>query len=168
MESWRPVHDPRYSGIYEVSDCGQVRSLGRYVNQSRGRGIRWIEGRILKQSTGSSGTRKVSLSRDGVEKTFKVHRLVALAWIPNPDNLPEVDHKDEDRNNNHVSNLQWLTGQKNSERSIAKLYKFRDPLGNIIHIYNLQDYERRTGISARSLCDVYNGKRKQHKGWTKA
>ena len=110
MEQWKPivikVHNTiyDYTGIYEVSNIdGKVRNVKT--------------GRILKQPLNSFGYPVVRLSKDGKARLFKVHRLVATAFVPNPDNLPEVNHKDEDKTNNSVDNLEWSTHQYNSAYS---------------------------------------------------
>ena len=77
---------PGYEGLYEVSDKGNVKSLR--------------SGKLLKQSNNKDGYKMVSLTKNGKSKGFSVHRLVALTFIPNPENLPEVNHKDETHDNN--------------------------------------------------------------------
>ena len=73
------------------------------------------KGRFLKHRKNEDGYHKVGFFRDGKEKTFFVSRLVALHYIPNPENKPEVDHINRDIDNNHVSNLRWATGQENQD-----------------------------------------------------
>lgn len=84
---------------YEVSNVGQIRNVRT--------------GRILKQKIDRFGYCQVCLYKDGVPKWVKVHRLVALAFIPNPKNLPEVNHKDECKTNNRLDNLEWCTSKYN-------------------------------------------------------
>ncbi len=92
---WLPI--PAFEGFYEVSNTGKVRGLKR--------------GKELKQCKRTPGLeyRAVDLSRDNISKTHNVHRLVALAFLPNPLNKPTVNHKDSSPANNHVSNLEWAT-----------------------------------------------------------
>lgn len=102
MSIWKPI--PNYEDLYEVSSDGEVRSLcGRYRNKD-----------ILKQCKGSSGYLLVTLCRKGSQKTVNVHRLVAKVFIPNPDSLPCVNHKDQNRENNSVSNLEWCSYYHNN------------------------------------------------------
>lgn len=138
-----------YAGNYEVSSCGKVFSKGI----------------PLKQET-NSGYRRVSLSLGGISRHLRVHRLVAGAFIPNPFNLPQVNHIDEDKSNNEVSNLEWCTVQKNCEHSKAKYYSLVSPLGERVSIYNLAKYCRENGLNKSHMLSVSKGLRLSHKGWT--
>ena len=106
-EEWRPIEG--YEGLYEVSSYGRVRSLDRYDSRNHFR-----RGRILKLSYDTVGYLIVGLHSNGKAKTYLVHRLVAQAFIPNPDNLPEVNHIDEDKMNNRVDNLEMCNREYNS------------------------------------------------------
>lgn len=97
-ETWRQIKG--YEDIYTVSDYGRVANL--------------ITERILKPVENHKGYLIVQLSKDGKRKNFRVHRLVAEAFIPNPKKLPEVDHINNDRQGNHVSNLRWSSGSENT------------------------------------------------------
>lgn len=99
-EYWKPVVG--YEGLYEVSNWGRVKSL------------KFGKERILKPCTNRYGYLFVKLCKDGKVKPFTVHRLVAEAFLPNPDNLPQVNHKDENKQNNIVSNLEWCSAQYNN------------------------------------------------------
>ena len=105
-EIWKDIEG--YESLYQVSNLGRVKSLARntgnqYANADR----------ILKQKVCKTGYMSVGLVKDKRQKHFFVHRLVAMAFIPNPDNLPQVNHKDEDKTNNCVENLEWCTIQHN-------------------------------------------------------
>ena len=104
IEEWRPV--VRYEGLYEVSNTGQVRSLDRFY-------YRLHKGKVLSPTKDRYGYLTVTLNCNGKSKTIKIHRLVAQAFLPNPDNLPQVNHKDEDKTNNNVTNLEWCTAKYN-------------------------------------------------------
>ena len=108
VEVWRPVKG--FEGFYEVSDQGRVRSLDRVVRGANAMSDSYqinLKGRILNKGTALNGYQFVVLSKEGKHKHATVHRLVAEAFIPNPDNLPEINHKDENKANNVVSNLEW-------------------------------------------------------------
>ena len=103
-EVWRDV--PGYEGLYMVSDMGNVLSLG---------GRKGSEPmKVLRQSLMSSGYKKVCLRKNGAAKNVSVHRMVAAAFVPNPNNKSEVNHKDGDKHNNMASNLEWVTKSENA------------------------------------------------------
>ena len=114
-EIWCPVKN--YESLYEVSDQGGVKSIG------------YGKERILSSQRNTCGYLKVSLYKNGEKKNLFVHRLVAQTFIPNPDNLPEVNHKDENKENNSVQNLEWCSSKYNTnfgtrtQRQAEKLSK---------------------------------------------
>ena len=116
-EEWRPVVG--YEGLYEVSDWGNVRSLDRMV-KTKGGSTRLVKGRVLKQYVDRDGYRRVGLHYDDKQCIAGVHRLVAEAFINNPDNLPVIDHIDGDRGNNMVFNLRWFTVSLNNSTEQAR------------------------------------------------
>lgn len=106
-EIWKDIKG--YEGLYHISNLGRVKNAN---------------GLILSSANNGKGYCIVSLYRNGKQKTHRIHRLVAIAFIPNPNNLPEVNHKDEKKENNEVSNLEWCThdyncnyGTKNERQS---------------------------------------------------
>lgn len=101
-ECWKDVKD--YEGLYQVSTLGRVKSLPRNTTH----------GKILKSIVDKDGYLYVNLYNNGYRKKMKIHRLVAQAFIPNPQNKPEVNHIDENKQNNMVENLEWLTSKENS------------------------------------------------------
>ena len=114
-EIWCPIKG--YESLYEVSDKGRVKSIG------------YGKDRILKLLRDRGGYLHVYLYKNGEKKMYLVHRLVAKTFIPNPDNLPEVNHKDEDKTNNSVQNLEWCDRKYNlnfgtrAQRQAEKLSK---------------------------------------------
>ena len=122
QEVWKDVAG--YEGYYQVSNMGKVRSVDRKVRHS-GTFTRIAYGKTLRQKTSSTGGYcTVGLRRDGHDpEQKKVHRLVAIAFIPNPDNLPEVNHIDEDKTNNCVANLEWVTHKQNENHGTKQIRK---------------------------------------------
>ena len=95
-----------------ASTFGNIKSLDRYVIKSNG--VRQLKyGKLLEPHMNQDGYLQCKLCKDGKYKTIRVHRVVASVFIPNPNNLPEVNHKDCNRNNNHVENLEWSTHKEN-------------------------------------------------------
>lgn len=99
-EIWCPIKG--FEGLYEVSDKGRVKSIG------------YGKERILKPRRNTRGYLRVNIYKNGEQKTYLVHRLVAKTFTPNPHNLPEVNHKDENKENNSVQNLEWCSEKYNS------------------------------------------------------
>lgn len=113
MEEWRTIKDFEN---YEISNMGRVRSLPHVVTQKGSNGkmvCHPYDGRVMKPTI-TKGYYKIGLPKDGKYYNKQIHRLVAEAFIPNPDNLPVVNHKDENPLNNTVENLEWCTVQYNS------------------------------------------------------
>lgn len=119
-EIWKDI--PGYEGYYQVSNIGRVRSLDRVKRD----GIK-MKGVIRKPHIDACGYHLVALIKDCKVKNTGIHRLVAMAFIPNPDNLPQVNHIDEVRSHNSVDNLEWCSVAYNQnyghrkERSSEKL-----------------------------------------------
>ena len=109
MEEWRAV--PGYEGLYEVSNMGNVRNVRR--------------NKLLRLPKTNDGYIRVSLYKNGIKTCFQVHRLVAQAFIENPDNLPMINHKDEDKTNNNVTNLEWCDVKYNNNYG-SRLERSRD------------------------------------------
>lgn len=115
IEIWKDIKG--YEGLYQVSNFGRVKSLERTVNNYP-RGTRRLPEKIrLGVVNKSLGYRMLALAKDGKPKSFFVHRLVADAFLENPDSLPMVNHKDEDKTNNNVNNLEWCTAKYNMSYS---------------------------------------------------
>lgn len=110
-EIWKPIVG--YEGYYEVSNLGRVRSIDRFVIDKTGR-RQFKKGTLLNYRQDRQGYCIVSLSISRKYKTKCVHTLVADAFIQNPDGLPQVNHKDEDKSNNVVDNLEWCTSKYNA------------------------------------------------------
>ena len=110
---WKDIEG--YEGLYQVSDAGEVRSLDRITTGNRNRKI---NGKVLAKLKTGTGYYRVDLCKNGKTKRHKVHRLVAKAFIENPNNKPFVNHIDNNPLNNNVSNLEWCTASENSLHSV--------------------------------------------------
>lgn len=109
-EIWHPCAG--YETHYEVSNLGNVRSIERMVRHAKG-GVKLSPSKLLKQGRSKNGYLTVSFSVDSIKSNQSVHRLVARAFIPNESNKPQVNHKDGNKHNNHVENLEWMTCSEN-------------------------------------------------------
>lgn len=159
-EIFKDIKD--YEGLYQVSDHGRVRSLN--YNHTE-------ETRVLKHQLDKDGYECLKLSKNGKHKTCKVHRLVAEAFIPNPDGLPQVNHIDEDKTNNCVWNLEWCDCNYNInygtgvERRSRRVYQYTKS-GSFIRSYaSTREAERQTGIANPHISACCNGKRKSTYGY---
>lgn len=117
-ELWKDVKG--YEGIYQVSSLGRVKALQKSYTDSLGRNIVRKEHILATHESAQTGYPQLNLSKDGEAKTVSVHRLVAEAFIPNPNNLPCINHKDESRNNNCVDNLEWCSYLYNNQYGTAR------------------------------------------------
>ena len=117
-EIWKDIKG--YYKLYQVSTRGKIRSLDRVVTDKNGN-KKILKGKVRSKTLDKDGYVVIALYKKGKERNFKVHRLVAQAFIPNPLNLPEVNHKKPNKKNNCVSNLEWCTGLDN----IAHIKRYR-------------------------------------------
>ena len=111
-EIWKPIKD--YEKYYEVSNLGRIKRLPRIQIYPDGH-TQLLKEKILKGSTTTWGYLQVSLTKDGKRIKKHIHTLVAEAFIPNPNNLSEVNHKDYNKENNYVDNLEWCTHNANMQ-----------------------------------------------------
>jgi hypothetical protein len=125
-EVWLDIRG--YEGLYRVSNIGRVMSLSRIIDDGQGRN-RFIRPRIREPVRQIGRYPEVMLAKDGCIENILVHRLVAKTFIPNPKGLPVVHHKDEDKSNNRVENLEWTTAQGNiSDWFDARSHRIDDKL----------------------------------------
>ncbi len=164
---WKDI--PGYKGLYQISSLGQVLSkarfdaMGRYVNE-----------KIRRLAADKDGYLQVALNKNGVKKTFKVHRLVAEAFIPNQNNYPEINHKDENRQNNKVDNLEWCTHTYNANygnhitRSVAARSKpvlQFDLHNNFVKRWSSTAEAGRHGFNQGNISNCCNGQQRTAYGF---
>lgn len=112
-EEWRDIKG--YEGYYQVSNMGRVKSLDRYVKTNKG-GKTLLKSKIMKPME-RKGYMRVSLTKNNFDKTYSIHRLVGIAFIPNPDNKPQINHINGNRSDNRVENLEWCTNGENQKHA---------------------------------------------------
>ena len=179
IEIWKTaVYDNEiYEGLYKVSNLGRILSLN-YRNTGRAE--------LMNPSTNTDGYLRVNLCKNGERKMCYVHRLIAETFLPNPENLPEVNHKDEDKTNNFVflnedgtvnkekSNLEWKNHRDNCNHGtrnerIAKAQSKRvlqlTLTGELIKVWESTNECGRNGFDSSHVTKCCNGKRKTHKGF---
>lgn len=118
-EIWKDIKG--WENLYQVSNIGRIKSLRDTVYSHRTKStVRVDREKILKPYTDSKGYLLVDLRKNGKRYTRKVHRIVADVFIPNPENLPQVNHKDENKKNNSVNNLEWCNNKYNATYGTAK------------------------------------------------
>lgn len=146
---WKDI--PNYENLYEINEIGTIRNKKR--------------NKIIRTSINEKGYVKVVLSKDNKQHKTGVHRLVALTFIPNPNNYKEVNHIDENKQNNNINNLEWCSRKQNIEHSI-KSGKFKitrvsqfDLNGNKIKEFSsCSQAERETGIPRTHICKCVLGR----------
>ena len=169
-EVWKDVDG--YQGHYQVSNLGRVRSLTRTI---KGRwGLQIEQGQIMSPVE-RNGYLRVCLKKDGKGRNFPIHRLVAIAFIQNPNNLPEVNHINENKKDNRLCNLEWCDRKHNckygtrTERLSKKLSKEVLQLtmaGEVVAKFkSAKDVQRKLGYSSSYICECCNGKHKSLHGY---
>ena len=160
MEIWKDVVG--YEGLYCVSSFGRIKSLPRPTKQ---------KAQEMSRYSDQKGYQRVWLCKDGTPKNYKVHRLVAQAFIPNPDELPQVNHKDENKANNCVDNLEWCDCRYNNTYNnrmgriaTKNSRKVRCFETNMVYD-SISAASRAVGVSTSNIIYVCQGKFKQIKGY---
>ena len=148
-EIWHDIEG--YEGLYQISNKGRVKSL---YNGSE---------RILKPRDNGRGYLRVNLRKENTSKYIRVHRLVARAFIPNPDNLPEINHRDENKKNNCVENLEWCDRVYNvnygtrNERISRKILQYSKSGEFIREWQSAAEVERELNISHSNIIQCCRG-----------
>lgn len=120
MEIWKPVSE--YENGYEVSSYGRIRSINKLVNSGLRHNQNVLKrGKVLKANLKRNGYFTIDLCGENTKRTTTVHRIVAKAFVDNPDNKPQVNHKDGNKQNNHYLNLEWVTGAENQKHRFDAL-----------------------------------------------
>ena len=165
-------------GCYQVSNFGRVKSLSRAVKKKNRFGKTYTSLRpekIIKQGKHRCGYFQVGLQVNNIRETFYVHRLVAEMFIPNPNNLPCINHKDEDKHNNILTNLEWCDYQYNItygtalkrmvEKNIVSVLQIAIE-GEILNTFSsLLEAGIKTGVNSAHICHCCKGKRKTAGGF---
>ena len=167
-EIWKDIKG--YEGYYQVSNFGRIRSVERKIYNPYNRKNSRYKSIIRKPTVDKHGYLEINLCKNCKSKKHLVHRIVAEAFIPNPTRYPCINHKDENKQNNSVNNLEWCTpkynanyGCRNKKLSIARTNNMynQKPVMCIETkevFINSRDAERKTGYKSRSIRDVCNGK----------
>ena len=163
MEIWKQVDG--YEGMYEVSNYGEVKSVSRYTTGNR---HRKLKEKMLKKHENSFGYWLVALCKNGKAKDFRVHRLVAEAFIPKVFGKPFINHKDGNPKNNNVDNFEWCTQKENIQHAyktglVKRHGKLKDLDDYILKSYNRYSRENnfRTmaetiGVDWTTICRRYH------------
>jgi len=167
-EIWRDIKG--FEGLYQISIIGRVRSLDRV--DSRGN---YRKGKALADVVSGNGYHQVNLWRDGKVEIKLTHRLMAKTFIPNPDNLPQVNHRDEDKGNNRVENLEWCTASYNTNygtrneraaKANEQAIHVTDRSGNRCLFESIEKASKVLGLKPNSVSDCLHGRQKTHRGYS--
>lgn len=165
-EIWKDIKD--YEGLYQVSNWGRVKSLKRLVKKWNG--SRTVSEKILQPLIQSNGYYYVGLVKNNKRINYKIHRLVAEHFIPNPNNYKEVNHKDENKTNNVVTNLEWCDRKYNqnygtrTEKCSKKVYQYTLD-GKFVKEWKSTAECGRNGFKQSSVAACCRGELKTYKGF---
>lgn len=154
MEQWKDIKG--YEGLYQVSSLGRVKRI-LFKNKM----VEKKEDKVLKPFQSKKGYLQVTLCKNNKTKLFNIHRLVAEAFIDNPDNLPQVNHRDENKENNKINNLEFCTskynhnygtGIKRQSEQLKKKVNQYDLNGNFIKCWDgMVDAQNELGINRNNI-----------------
>ena len=175
-EIWKDI--PGYEGLYQASNLGIIKSLKRIAKKEYNNN-RIVHERIMNGTKNADGYLKVHFKNKerNIDKGLFIHRLVAKAFLPNPDNLPQVNHKDGNKTNNRIDNLEWCSNLYNQQHAWknklhkptmhkGKKVKQYDMEGNFIKEYrSISMASKKTKINISNIYRVLNKKRKMAGGY---
>ena len=183
MEIWKDIKG--FEGYYQVSNYGNIKSLTRFD------GIRERQGQEIKQNLKYNGYLQVGLRKNSERKFYSVHRLVAIHFIDNPENKPQVNHIDCNKQNNNINNLEWTTSKENlyhakinglrnnipkgekhpnfgkygeHSKSAKKVVRYNRDTGET-KLYNAKILAKEDGFDVTSISKCCHKKLKTHKGY---
>ena len=170
MEEWKDI--PGYEGLYQASTEGRIRSLPKPSRIRRGNKIVpfTYPGKIISVSQTKKGYLMTALFKEGKLKSYTIHRLIANTFIPNPENLPQINHKNEIKNDNRVCNLEWCTNLYNRNYGTNK-DNFKKKVIRVSEsgeevVYNsVTEGAKANGMNKTSVSACCRGKRKQAGGY---
>ena len=169
-EEWKDIVG--FEGYYMVSNLGRVKSLERTVRN--GRGYRIVPEKIINPYASGDGYLQVKLWKDGKVEQPLVHRLVATAFLENTEGYKEINHKDENKQNNCVDNLEWCSrsynnryndkakkaGKKTAEKLSKPVYSINKESGLVTYWESAKVASRQTGIASSNICACLKGRQK--------
>lgn len=166
-EIWKDIEE--LNGDYQISNLGRLKRTKKYRNQF----TEWKSNKILKWQKDKDGYLVTSIKNPltGKYTSYKAHRLVAKAFIPNPNNYPQVNHKDENKENNNVNNLEWCTSLYNNHYGTKlekqnKSVKQYDKFGNLLRVWDSVTVAGETlGIDKSHIVKCCRGKTKTAYGF---
>lgn len=169
-EEWRDV--PEYEGLYQASNYGRIRSLDNIQHVVfKGKSISKRKyGKVIKPGKHRGGYSMVWLSKNGIVKAYTVHRLIADAFLPNPDGLPEINHIDGDKKNNAITNLEWVSRSENLNHAYKQLGRKNGNERKVVCIEtgvaykSIQQAAAEYGITGGAIQQVLNGRNNTAKG----
>lgn len=176
-EIWKPIKG--YEGLYSVSNMGRVKSLaGKQRGSGKGTPIYQSEDIDVKPCMLRTGYLGFNLCQDGEKKHALLHRIVATAFVPNPDNLPQVNHKDGNKRNNRADNLEWVTAKQNVRHAFdtgihlptihkeqCKVLQVTDREGNTQTFPSMAEAARHLGVTRQSITNCIRRGVSNRKGY---